>query len=282
MTSPEEPKPNPGPASEVAGHRDLEAASAPVAAPVGADASQLPGGIWLVAVATGLLAGLASFGIGEIAPELVKPSQEFTAEERANRNMLPVLTTRRYRQSDDRAAAIAYGSLGMLLGLGLGAAGGLARGSAKAAAMAGLVGLVLGGAAGAGVTMLALPPYHAVRDAMTDEDITQDIGLALKTHGGIWVAVGAAAGLALGLGLGGGGRVARAVTGGILGAAIAAALYEFGGAVGFPLSQSFRPRAITAGPRLLAHLAVALLVSITALWAVRYLRLGRKSTPARM
>jgi hypothetical protein len=165
----------------------------------------------------------------------------------------------------------------MLLGLGLGAAGGLARASAKAAATAGLVGLILGGAAGAGVTMLALPPYHAARAAMTDEDITQDIGLALATHGGIWIAVGAAAALALGLGLGGGARAARAVAGGILGAAVAAVLYEFCGAVGFPLSESFRPRAITAGPRLLAHLAVALLVSLAALWAVRYLKLGRRS-----
>jgi hypothetical protein len=277
MTSPEDPKPNPGPASEAAGRRDHEAASSGVAAPGGLDAMRLPGSIWLVAVAAGLLAGLASFGIGEVAPELVRPAQQVTAEERARGGKLNDLLKARSRQSDDRAAAIAYGSLGMLLGLGLGAAGGLARGSAKVAAMAGLAGLILGGAAGAGVTMLALPPYHAARAAMTDEDITQDIGLALATHGGIWIAVGAAAGLALGLGLGGGARAARAVAGGILGAAVAAVLYEFCGAVIFPLSQSFRPRAITAGPRLLAHLAVALLVSLTAMWAVRYLKLGRTS-----
>ena len=52
------------------------------------------------------------------------------------------------------------------------------------------------------------------------------------------MAVGAAAGLALGLGLGGG-RVARAIIGGILGAAVAAVIYEFGGAVVFPLDRTY-------------------------------------------
>ena len=185
----------------------------------------------------------------------------------------------RFRQSSDRAAAIAYGALGMLLGLGLGAVGGLARGSASAAAAAGLAGLVLGGAAGAGVTTLALPSYHAVRTAATDEDAGRDLGLALATHGGIWISVGVAAGLALGLGLGGGARLGRAVVGGLLGAVIATVIYEFGGAVGFPLSESFRPRAVTAGPRLMAHLSVALCVSAAALWAVDHLSLRRAARP---
>ena len=181
----------------------------------------------------------------------------------------------RGRQSSDRAAAIAYGALGMLLGLGLGAVGGLARGSASAAAAAGLAGLVLGGAAGARGHHAGTAGVPCRRPRATDEDAGRDLGLALATHGGIWISVGVAAGLGLGLGLGGGARLGRAVVGGLLGAVIATVIYEFGGAVGFPLSESFRPRAVTAGPRLLAHLSVALCVSAAALWAVDYLSLRR-------
>ena len=228
-------------------------------------------------IAAGLLAGLASFGIGEAAPELVAPSLEFTPEQRANRNQLPAVIGARFRQSRTAPRPSLTGRWGCSWAWAWGRRGGLARGSATAAAAAGLAGLVLGGAAGAGVTTLALPAYHAARTAATDEDVTRDLGLALATHGGIWIAVGAAAGLALGLGLGGGARLARAIVGGVLGAVLAAVIYEFGGAVGFPLSETFRPRAVTAGPRLMAHLSVALCVSAAALWAVRYLSLGRSA-----
>ena len=46
----------------------------------------------------------------------------------------------------------------------------------------------------------------------------------------------------------------------------------------FPLSESFRPMAVTPGPRLLAHIGVALCISVFALWAVDHLRLRRGST----
>jgi hypothetical protein len=271
MTSPEHSQSNAGSETDVS--RDA-------GSPAQIGTTRLPGTIWLIVLATGLLAGLASFGVGEVASELVRPSTEFTPEQRANRNRLPAVILARFRESNDRAAAIAFGALGMLLGLGLGAAGGLARGSAWAAVAGGLVGLILGGAAGAGVTTVALPAYHAAHAAATEENITHDIGLALATHGGIWLAVGAASGLALGLGLGGGAFLTRAVVGGILGAAVAAAIYEFGGAVAFPLSETFRQRAITWGPRLLAHLSVALCVSAGALWGALHLRLRRDSPAA--
>ena len=106
----------------------------------------------------------------------------------------------------------------MVLGLALGVAGGLARRAPVAAIAAGVTGLVLGGAAGAGTTMVLLPYYHAARAALSDEDYNEDLALALRTHGGIWIAIGAAAGLALGIGLGNWTRMARAVIGGILGA----------------------------------------------------------------
>jgi hypothetical protein len=231
-------------------------------------------------LAAGLLAGLVSFGFGEVAPRLVPPSLDLPPEIRARRNDVPIELGRRYRIASDRAAALASGGLGMLLGLALGMAGGLTRGSSRAAIAAAIAGLVVGGIAGAGTTALVLPRYHAARAAATDEDANLDLGLALATHGAIWIAVGAAAGLALGLGLGGGARVGRAVVGGILGAGLAAVLYEFAGAVAFPLSETFRPVAKTPGPRLLAHLGVAICVAVAAYWAAHHLSL-RRASPGR-
>jgi hypothetical protein len=126
--------------------------------------------------------------------------------------------------------------------------------------------------------LLVLPAYHAARAATPDEDITRDLGLALLTHGAIWAAVGAAAGLALSLGIGGAAKIAPAVVGGILGACLGSVIYEFAGAVLFPFSESFRPTAVTTGPRLLAHIGVALCISSLALWAVDHLRIRRRST----
>jgi hypothetical protein len=254
--------------------RDTETPSGPAAAP------SSMGWTWLLVLAAGLLAGLAGFAIGEVAPKLVPPSFELSPEIRRNRNQIPIELERRAGISRDRAATIAYGGLGAVLGLALGTAGGLGRRSARAAIAAGVTGLVLGGAAGAGTTKALLPSYHAGRDTLASvgerpEQLTNDLGLALRTHGGIWIAVGAAAGLALGLGLGGGARTARAVFGGVLGGVIASAIYEYGGAIIFPLAETFRPMAVTAAPRLLAHLSVALCVSLAAFWSANYLRLRR-------
>src|SRR5205085_1057995 len=101
---------------------------------------------------------------------------------------------------------------------------------------------------------------------------------ALLTHGGIWIATGAAAGLAFGLGLGGAARIARSLFGAILGAALATVIYEFAGAVVFPVAETFRPTAVAWPPRLLAHLCVALGISAGALWAALHLHLRRDST----
>jgi hypothetical protein len=229
----------------------------------------------LIVLGAGLLAGLAAFAFGEAAPAIVAPSREFPPEISKSSMRMTTEFARRTAIAWDRAAALDYGALGIALGLGLGAAGGMVRGSARAGLAAALIGLVLGGAVGAGTTMLVLPPYHAARAAAPDEEVTNDLPLALRTHGAIWLAIGAMAGLALGIGLGGASRMASAVIGGILGALVGAAIYEFGGAYFFPLSETFRPIAATPGPRLLAHLSVALCVSAVASWAAFHLRLRR-------
>ena len=265
-------------------HDEPEVTAQPGATPRSIDspggpttASWPPGRTWLIILGAGLVAGLAGFGIGEAAPALVPPSLDLPPEIRAANSEVPLEIERRMRISRDRAAVLAYGALGAALGLALGASGGLARRSARAGIAAALTGVVLGGAAGAVATLSLLPSYHAARAAAPDEDVTNDLALALRTHGAIWVAIGAAVGLALGLGLGGGAQIARATVGGMLGAALAAVIYEFAGALVFSAGESFRPVAAAVAPRLLAHSSVALLVSAGAFFAIQHLRLSRAS-----
>jgi hypothetical protein len=236
--------------------------------------------IWMMVLAGGLLAGLAGFGTGEYALRLFAPSLDLPPGIRGDASLAPAEHARRVREWQDRSATMAYGALGALLGVALGAVGGMARRSPRAAITAALVGLVLGVAAGGGITFLVLPWYHQFHAIPGPDNAMQELYLALATHGGIWVAVGVAAGLALGLSLGGG-RVPQTIIGGILGAALGASIYEFGGAVGFPLDKTMQPMASATGPRLLAHLAVSLCVSAGTLWAADHLRLRRESKTAR-
>ena len=182
------------------------------------------------------------------------------------------------RLSRDQSATMAYGGLGLVLGLALGAAGGLSRRSPRAAIAAGVIGLVLGGAGAPGRPRHCCPPTTPPCASASDEDHNNDLVRALWTHGGIWTTVGAAAGLALGIGLGGGARMARATIGGILGAVFAAVIYEFGGAVVFPVAETFRPMAIEPAPRLFANLVVGLCVAAGALLVADHLTLNRAAS----
>jgi hypothetical protein len=229
---------------------------------------------WMLVLAGGLLSGLGGFASGEYALQLFAPSLELPPGIKGDQILAPLEHARRIRVSQDQTATFSYGALGALLGLTLGAAGGLARSSPRGAITAAVIGLLLGSAAGAGTTYLILPWYRAAYAPPSPENANQQLGLALATHGGIWMAVGAVAGLALGLGQGGR-RVPRAVIGGIFGAAVAAVVYEFVGAVAFPLERTYMPTAMAPVPRLLAHLAVALCVSAGALWAAYNLILRR-------
>jgi hypothetical protein len=231
---------------------------------------------WLISLAAGLLAGLFSAGIGEVSPALFPPDLDLSPEVRAQGSSLPVEITRRRMVANDRAAELTHGALGCLLGLCLGAAGGLVRRSARAAIAAAVAGLILGGTAAAATTKLVLPVFHSTRAGLSEEDRNSDLALALRTHGLIWTAAGAAAGLALGLGLGGGGAaVARATFGGILGAALGTVIYEFAGALYFPVAETFQPVAKYPAPRMMAQFTVALCVAAGACWAVHHLRLRR-------
>jgi hypothetical protein len=134
-----------------------------------------PGRTWSIILAAGLLAGLAGFGIGEVAPTLFPPSLDFSREIRASGSQVPLELERRMGASRDRATVFTYGALGAALGLALGGASGLIRRSARAGIAAAVTGLVLGGAGGALATVFVLPSYHAARAAALDEDMTKDL-----------------------------------------------------------------------------------------------------------
>jgi hypothetical protein len=96
------------------------------------------------------------------------------------------------------------------------------------------------------------------------DDQAADLILPLLTHGGMWCPIGAAAGLAFGVGLGGRGRAPRAALGGLLGAGVGTMVYEAAGALLFPLAKTVLPISLSAGARLLAHLAVAVPAALCA------------------
>src|SRR5947209_3454211 len=118
--------------------------------------SRPSGGAWIMVLACGLLAGLAGFGLGEYALQLLAPSGDLPPGIRGDREKAPIEHARRRHVSQGQVATMAYGVLGALLGLTLGAAGGMTRRSAGAAIRAALIGLVVGATAGTGTTFLPL------------------------------------------------------------------------------------------------------------------------------
>ncbi|QEH34518.1 hypothetical protein OJF2_30580 [Aquisphaera giovannonii] len=274
MQNAETPSPSPASRHPLANGEAGGGADATPAAP----AARPSGRAWLLVVAAGLLAGPAGFGCGEYAARVFAPSLELPPGIRGDRDKAPAEHARRLLESEFRTAIASNGTFGALLGLALGGAGGLARRSARAALWAGLIGLVLGGAAGAMGASLLVPLYNALHAPPSPDNATEEFFLAMATHGGMWAAVGGAAGLALGLGLGGR-RAAPSLIGGLLGALVAATLYELCGPVPFPQERTLQPLGPRPELRLFACLATALLSSAGALWASEHLSLRRPTRP---
>jgi hypothetical protein len=210
--------------------------------------------VWALALTAGLIAGGASWLIGEsvhgrFAPPDARTGRRLSPEQIQSRRMA-------IDASQVLEAAVAFGSLGVVLGLALGLAGGCARGSARAALIAAIAGSIIGGAAGAIIPRILLPIYYRVHNPDRD-----DLILAILIHGGAWSVIGAAAGTAFGIGLGGRGRALRALLGGLLGATAGVLVYELVGAVAFPLDGTSDPISATSGTRLFARLAVTIFTS---------------------
>jgi hypothetical protein len=197
----------------------------------------------------GIVAGLASFGIGEATSELIPADTvhfKFFAEkrERVSRDTARVAL---------RTAAVAFGALGVSLGVSLGIAAGLARHSGSAATVGGLLGAVTGGLVGAGVALGFLPLSLAMRSQFPNTDLIN----GMLTHGVVWGPLGAVAGLAFAIGLGQPRLIGRAVASGFAGAVLGSVAFDLIGAFAFPLAKTDSPLARTWVPRLIARALVS-------------------------
>lgn len=225
-----------------------------------APAGRLPRRIWGLAFTAALLAGLTTWLIGEAfndrynPPLRDAPGLMTEAEARA----LAIGRTMALRSK----VTIAFGSLGAALGLALGLAGGVATCSSRSAWTAGLVGSILGGACAAVSSLILLRVYLSLLNPDSN-----DLSMGMAFHAGAWSVIGATGGIAFGIGLGDRHRIARAALGGLLGAVAGAMIYEFVGALAFPLDDTSKPVSATWGTRLLARLAVTIFASAGAVMA---------------
>jgi hypothetical protein len=223
---------------------------------------------WAAILAAGLATGFVAWALGEWAVTAFSPVYKLTAEQRQDVAKRSAEMARQTWASESYVATFTYGSLGAALGLTLGLAGGLARRSPSRGLAAALAGLILGAGAAAAATWAIMPVYFRAYQASAD-NLSHDLVFPLIVHGAMWTCAGAVGGGALGLGLGSWALAIRGAIGGALGAMVGAVIYEFLGAVLFPLAETTRPVAEASGARMLALLSVAVLASLGALWVAR-------------
>ena len=214
------------------------------------------------ALGAGLLAGVASWLIGELARDTFRPP---LYQQNVMGHVLMKATFADQSSADFRNATLAFAVLGGFMGGVLGIAGGLAaRRSTAAGTKAAAVGVVFGSLVGAICSLGLLPVYFRALD-VAQEQLSRDLVLPLMIHCGIWAACGLAAGIVFGLGLGVGmAQVARSGIGGLIGAALGACIYELTGAMVFADHMTTNPLSLTWSTRLLARLLVATLSAVMA------------------
>jgi hypothetical protein len=215
--------------------------------------------LWIWALAAGLVAGAAAWGVGEATVSAFRPKME-----RMMTPVGPMMGTKTEEQvaADTKNAALAFVVQAVCLGIALGVAGGLARRGVARGAAAGLAGAALGGALALAAAALLQPTYY--RNIQLDQ-IEQNLTVPLLVHGAIWGVTGLAGGLAFGLGLKGGWRlIARSAAGGVGGAVLAAFAFEVAGAMLFPEAKTTRPLSLSRESRLMARMLVCLLSAVGA------------------
>ncbi|CAN5794577.1 hypothetical protein BH23PLA1_BH23PLA1_12330 [soil metagenome] len=270
-TQPPQDLPEPKPESRPGTDPDPYAAPAlPAAERLAPEAPRSPnepaasGFVWLCALAAGLLAALISFGIIEATHELVKYdekalfAQQSSLEDQAEE----------YRRQDlwisQARSMFFHGALGAALGLLLSLAGGLARRTPqwpRLITIAGL-GLVVGGVIGVVASMLIVPLHLAAIDSANNQN-NDDMISPLLAQGAIWALLGIVGGVFFGLALGGSRRqVFRALEGGLLGAVVAAFVYEFGGGVLLTSSETHLPIASQWTGRMMAAFVLPMFVAL--------------------
>jgi hypothetical protein len=211
--------------------------------------------VWVLGLLAGLIAGFASWLIGEsLHRRFEHPAFTLSGPPSSAEMMSAMFRAERAAQRLD--ATLSVGAIGAILGFALGLAGGSACGSLRAAVIAGIFGSILGGIVGAAATEVMLPMYLRILDPDTN-----DLIVGIMFHVVISSAIGAVGGAAFGIGLGDRSRAVRVVIGGLLGAAAGAVVHDIVGAFAFPLDGTSKPIAATWSARLFARLAVTTLAS---------------------
>jgi hypothetical protein len=195
-----------------------------------------------------LVAGLVSFGIGELTYDLIPAARVRPDPSVGEKNMLA--TTETIRTATSQNAAIALGVLGLCSGACLGWAGGWSRRSRSAAIRSGLLGAILALLAGASISLAALPPLLKVR--IYHEEYASLISLV--SHGLPWGMMGAAAGLAFAYGLGERRFLVHAAVACFLAGIVAAILFDLTGVIFFPTANTEAPISSSWLTRLIAGL----------------------------
>jgi hypothetical protein len=248
----------PTPTTDIPSPRNPDASSVPGQR---SPAQALSGKSVSVTVLAGAVAGLVSWLVGEVVVNAFLPPLQTI---QMMGQTIKKANFEDQSAADFKNATLAFAVLGGALGSALGAAGGLTRRSGRGAITGAAVGLVLGSLIGTLSSLVFLPVYFRALDR-SQEEIGRDIVLPLVVHGGIWASCGLAAGIAFAVGLGGGrDRILKAGLGGLIGAALGAALYEMIAAAAFPNDKSTSPLSITWQTRLLARLLVAALAAALA------------------
>jgi hypothetical protein len=228
-------------------------------APSATGPPQSPPRLWMKMLAASLVAGLASWLIGETSLVRVPVRED---KMRVMGHTFEASNPRSRQAAADADAARFYGLLGASMGLALGVAGGLSRRSTRAASAAAVVGVAAGILCHLVASRGAVPLYHRLQYS-----IANDLIASLAMHATVFAAAGAAGGLALGVGLGGRSRLLRSTLGGAVGALFGAIAFEFLGALLFASSDTGQPLAATAPARLLGPLLVSAFVSLGASWS---------------
>jgi hypothetical protein len=222
--------------------------------------------IWLVA----LLAACAVVPVSWLAAERVRETYAISAEAQQLTSRLPPDFTL-YNQEkpvvDGRNAALANGAFGALVGLAFAAAGVLAGGRGGRFPQLAAMGLLLGGAVGAGAGFTLVPLHFHTFDPRTPSLL-----LPMLIMGGLWGSVLAVAGLAFGWSAGDHSAGIRGLFAGLLGAAAGAFGFILVLAMAFPLLRMEQPLPSTPALRFVA------MAMVTACAAVAIAR-GVLTTP---
>lgn len=206
--------------------------------------------ILLVIGATGILAGILAFGLGEWTSAFF-PVEQAGVPLGGGTVMRPTMET--IARADMKNSALTFGVTGGILGLTLGVAGGLVSRSTASAARGGLVGLFLGAVLGVSLPLGLIEPFHRFQVDRNSDDLLVPVAL----HEILWAPLGAVGGLAFGVGRARAGVILRATLGGLLGAVLGTIAYDVIGATLAPLAETSEAISRTWPTRLLARLLLA-------------------------